>query len=284
MQSREMKKIWIIVTAALAAVILAAGVLLLPVVYAGIFDAGKIVYEEEALPEALLLAPELFMDRFRYPLREETESLSEEAREVHVADSRTILGPEIYEKAFGLAGLDEEESYWDTLSAVKGESIFLIRTQVEIAGEATLLSIAMNDEMIPFLICRKSSREPSEAEVEEAVEALRELCGTGKDSLHSYVEEIDRIYETCQEYQNNVRDLYVSLLQEAEQVGGDGFVQEIGEEVPLWDCCVRGEWQVCTDGREAVLVCIMGQGNLVLYYDAVEKELCGYRIQFGGRY
>ena len=96
MQSREMKKIWIIVTAALAAVILAAGVLLLPVVYAGIFDAGKIVYEEEALPEALLLAPELFMDRFRYPLREETESLSEEAREVHVTDSKTILGPEIY--------------------------------------------------------------------------------------------------------------------------------------------------------------------------------------------
>ena len=120
--------------------------------------------------------------------------------------------------------------------------------------------------------------------MEEAVEALRELCGTGMESLRLYVEEIDRIYETCQEYQNNVRDLYVSLLQEAEQVGGDGFVQEIGEEVPLWDCCVRGEWQVCADGREAVLVCIMGQGNLVLYYDAVEKELCGYRIQFGGRY
>ena len=98
---------------------------------------------------------------------------------------------------------------------MKGESIFLIRTQVEMAGEDTLLSVAMNDELIPFLICRKSSREPSEAEVEEAVEALRELCGTGMESLRLYVEEIDRIYETCQEYQNNVRDLYVSLLQEA---------------------------------------------------------------------
>lgn len=284
MQSREMKKIWMIVTAVAALVILAAGVLLLPMVYASIFDAGKIVYEEEALPEALLLAPEHFMDRFRYPLREETESLSEEAREAYLADSRTLLGPEIYEKAFGLVGLDEEEYYWDTLSAVKGESIFLLRTQAEMAGEDTLLSIAMNGEMIPFLLCRKSSREPSVTEVEEAVEALRELCGTGTESLRLYVEEIDKIYETCQEYQNNVRDLYVSLLQEAEQVGGDGSVQEIGEEVPLWDCCVLGEWQVCADGREAVLVCIMGQGNLVLYYDAVEKELCGYRIQVGGWY
>ena len=115
-----MRKTWMIVTVALAAVILTAGVLLLPVVYAGIFDAGKIIYEEEALPEELIMAPELFMDRFRYPLQEETESMPKAEREVHVADCRNILGPEIYERAFALVGLEEEERYWDALSAVKG--------------------------------------------------------------------------------------------------------------------------------------------------------------------
>ena len=44
-------------TAALAAVTLAAGVLLLPVVYAGIFDAEKTVYEEEAPAEELFQRP-----------------------------------------------------------------------------------------------------------------------------------------------------------------------------------------------------------------------------------
>lgn len=282
-----------IVTAALAAVILAAGVLLLPVVYAGIFDAEKIVYEEEAPAEELLTAPALFMDRFRYPMGEETESISEETREIHVDYFRSVQGPELYGKAFGLAGLEEEEHYWDNLAAAKGEEFFLLQTQAEKGGEPCFLSAAMNQELIPFLICCKSSREPSEGEVLEAAAALQELCTTGTDSLRFYVEEIDGIYENCGEYRNGVRELYLSLLQEKgagkeEEPTEEGTaptkeeepVQEIGERVPLWDCCVRGEWQVCADEGEAVLVCVMGQGDLVLYYDAAAGELCGYRIRF----
>lgn len=274
-----MRKTWMIVTVALAAVILTAGVLLLPVVYAGIFDAGKIIYEEEALPEELIMAPELFMDRFRYPLQEETESMPKAEREVHVADCRNILGPEIYERAFALVGLEEEERYWDALSAVKGRSLFLLQTQAEKGGKEYRLDAAMSDALIPFLICCKSGKEPSEAEVGEAAEALGVLCDSETESLRRYVEEIDGVYETCQEYQNRVRELYLSLLREGESME-PGQVQEIRGEIPLWDCCVRGEWQVCADNREAVLVCIMGQGALVLYYDAVEGEFCGYRIQF----
>lgn len=270
-----MKRRWMIVTGALAAGILAAGVLLLPVVYAVVFDAKKTVYEEEALPEELLYAPERFMDRFRYPLSEETERLPEEEREIHVNDCRFLRGPELYEKAFGLVGLEEEKSYWDTLSRVRGDNLFLIQTQVKKGGEDYFLSAAMSEELIPFLICCKSGREPSEAEAGEAVGVLEEICRTEMDRLCHYVEEIDGIYETCQEYRNRVRDLYVSLLTEKE------LGQEIGEEVPLWDCCVRGEWQVCADHREAVLVCRMGQADLVLYYDAAERDFCGYRIQFG---
>lgn len=268
-----MKRRWMIVTAALALVILAAGVGLLPAVYAAVFDGEKIVYEEETLPEELLTAPERFMDSFRHPLTAETESMSAEAREALVKDSRFLLGTELYEKAFGLVGLEEEDRYWETLSVVRGEDSYLIRTQAEKGGKKYAFSAAFNDGLIPFLVCCKSSGQPSEAQVREAVETLEELCQT--DGLRRYVEEIDGIYETCREYQNDIRDLYTSLLEE------EGTVQEIGETVPLWDCCVRGEWQVCADDSEAALVCIMGEGSLVLYYDAVERGFCGYRIRFG---
>ena len=268
-----MKKTWLIVTAALAVMILAAGVLLLPEVYEAVFDAEGIVYEEEPLPEGLSAAPRQFMDRFRYPLLEETESLSEDARGVYVRDSRFLRGSELYEKAFGLVGLEEEERYWEGLNVVKGEGIFLIRTQAEKGGEEYAFSVALGDGLIPFLVCCRSSRQPSEAEIREAMGTLGELCSAETDSLRRYVGEIDGIYETCQEYGRNIRDLYISLLQDEE------MVQEIGEKVSLWESCVRGEWQVCADGSEAVLVCIMGQADLVLYYDAAERRFCGYRIQ-----
>lgn len=272
-----MKRMWLAVTAALAAVLLVVGVMLLPFIYAGIFDTEKIIYEEEDLPVELLAAPGLFMDRFRYPLLEETESMPEDAREIHVEYYRSVQGKEMYERAFGLAGLQEEERYWNELTAVKGESLFLIRTRAEKDGEDCSLSVAMNDDLIPFLVCCRSGREPSEAELGEAVRALEELVRTGTDSLRAYTEEIDGIYENCREYQSRVTELYAALLPE------ENFVQEISETVPLWDCCARGEWQVCADEGEAVLVCIMGQGDLVLYYDAVAREFCGYRIRFGVR-
>lgn len=105
---------------------------------------------------------------------------------------------------------------------------------------------------------------------------LSEICRSGTDGLRQYIEEIDGIYENCREYWNRVIRLYSSLLPE-----GEAEVTEIPERVPLWDCCALGEWQVCRDGGEALLVCVMGQGSLVLYYDAVEKGFCGYRILFG---
>lgn len=269
-----MKKIWIVVTAALAVMILAAGVIGLPVLYSAVFDAESIIKEEEPLPEELYASPGLFMDRFRYPLLEETEELPEDAREVHIEDCRAILGAEVYERAFGLVGLKEEENYWKELSAIKGGSSYLIHTSAEKQGEEFLLSVALNDGLLPYLVCCRRCREPSETETEEAVERLWELCREDRHSLRSYIEEIDEIYEGCQEYQNLVTGLYVELLPEKETTW------EISEKIPLWDCCSRGEWQVCSDGREVLLACLMGKANLVLYYDAAEKSFCGYRIQF----
>lgn len=269
-----MKKIWTAVTAVLAVLVLAAGAALLPTVYSAVFDAEKVVYEEDNLPEELSAAPAAFMDRFRYPLSEETVILPEADREARMCDSRALLGEEVYERTFRMVGLEESDSYWHRLSSLPDGSIYLIQVPAEKEGEEYVLSVAMDEEMLPFLACRRRKQEPSETEVQEAAETLSGLCEAGEDSLRLYTEEIDQIYENCQVYWNHVVRLYSSLLPE------DGTAAEISDRVPLWECCRRGEWQVCRDSGEAVLVCVMGQGSLVLYYDAVEKEFCGFRIQF----
>lgn len=271
-----MKKIWVAVTAALAVLILALGVAALPAIYAAVFDAEKMVYEEEPLPDGLSEAPGLFMDRFRYPMLEEAEVLPREEREARMRDSRVALGEELYERMFRLVGLEEVDSYWYPLSVIQDGSAYLIQAAAEKDGKEYQLSAAMNEDLLPGLICCRRKKEPSEAEMQEAVEMLSEICRSGTDGLRQYIEEIDGIYENCREYWNRVIRLYSSLLPE-----GEAEVTEIPERVPLWDCCALGEWQVCRDGGEALLVCVMGQGSLVLYYDAVEKGFCGYRILFG---
>lgn len=270
-----MEKRWIAVTAALAAGILTAGVALLPGVYSAVFDAEGMIEEQEPLPDGLYAAPGFFMDRFRYPMGEEAEALPEEEKKLRMDDSRDILGEEVYKRAFRLAGLEEEESCWTGLSVLKDGSSYLLRTPAEKEGKEYLFRLGMDERLLPYLVCCKRAQEPSAEEIREAVETLETLCKRELFSLQPYIEEIDGIYEEYQEYRSLVRELFITLLPEEEKV------REISEKVPLWDCCIRGQWQVCADEKEAVLVCVMGRGSLVLYYDAVEKKLGGYRILFG---
>lgn len=271
---KGMKKRWIAVTAGFAVLILTAGIVLLPAVYSVIFDAESLIQEEEPLPEELYSAAEAFMDRFRYPLLEETQVLPQGDREILMDEGRAHFGDKVYERIFRLVGLEEEDSYWENLAVVKGGSSYLMQVPMEKEGEPCLLSVALSEEQFPYLICLRSGREPSEEEMEQAVRTLLELCETGMGNLRLYTERIDEIYENCQDYQYQKRELYIALLPE------EGTLREISEDISLWDCCTLGEWQVCRDERETVLVCVMGQGSLVLYYDAVEKGLCGYRILF----
>lgn len=155
-----MKRIWVAVTAALAVLILALGVAALPAIYAAVFDAEKMVYEEEPLPDGLSGAPGLFMDRFRYPMLEEAEVLSREEREARMRDSRAALGEELYERMFRLVGLEEVDSYWYPLSVIQDGSAYLIQAPAEKDGKEYQLSAAMNEDLLPGLICcrRKKSR------------------------------------------------------------------------------------------------------------------------------
>lgn len=126
--------------------------------------------------------------------------------------------------------------------------------------------------LLPFLVRCQAEREPSDGEMEKALRALQELSLEQDGKLRVYTEEIDGIYGDCPDYRHQVIELYISLLPETEQQ------MELPPQIPLWECCLRGTWQICADEREIALVCVMGKGSLVLYYDAVAEELCGFRF------
>lgn len=263
---------WRLFTAVSAAGILAAGIFLLPLAYSTVFRPEGVVEEEEALPGSLETAPGQFMETLWHPWGEEGDEMSREVMEDLVRCHKEEVGFQVYERVFGLMGLEEDEGFWEGLLSAGEESWYLMEASVEKEGRECRLSMAMDEGLLPFLACCRTEREPTGAEMEEAFLALQGLCRGEKEGLRAYTEEIDRIYEDCPEYWLRVNGLYVSLLSQAERQ------EELPPQIPLWECCERGTWQVCGDEREAAAVCVMGKGSLVLYYDAVEKEVCGYRF------
>lgn len=195
-----------------------------------------------------------------------------ESIKTHVEYRKEVMGPQVHEGAFELVGLEEDDSFWEGLLNIKGEEWYLIQTTVEKEGRECLLSIAMDEGLLPFLVCCRTQREPSEMEMEEALHVLQELRGEQDGRLQAYTEAIDGIYGDCPEYWHQVVALYISLVLETEQQ------EELPPQIPLWECCLCGSWQVCADEKEIGLVCTMGKGSLALYYDAVARELCGFRF------
>lgn len=267
-----MKKRWLLFTAVAAAGILAAGIFLLPLAYFSLFPAEGIVEEEGALPESLGAAPRQLLETFWYPAGEERDEVPWESIKDHVEYRKDVLGPQLHERAFGLVGLEEDESFWKNLWNIKGEDWYLIEAPVEKEGRESLLTVVMNDGLLPFLVRCQAEREPSDGEMEKALRALQELSLEQDGKLRAYTEEIDGIYGDCPDYWHQVIELYISLLPETEQQ------VELPPQIPLWECCLRGTWQICADEREIALVCVMGKGSLVLYYDAVAEKFCGFRF------
>ncbi len=263
---------WRLFTAVSAAAILAAGIFLLPLAYSAVFRPEGIVEEEEALPGSLETAPGQFMETLWHPWGEERDEMSRESIEDLVRCHKEEVGFQVYERAFGLMGLEEDQRLWEGLLSAGEEGWYLMEASVEKDGRACRLSMAMDEGLLPFLVCCRTEREPTGAEMEEGFLALRALCQGEKEGLRAYTEEIDRIYEDCPEYWLRVNGLYVSLLSQTEKQ------KELPPQIPLWECCERGTWQVCGDEREVAAVCVMGKGSLVLYYDAVERKVCGYRF------
>lgn len=263
---------WRLFTAVSAAAILASGIFLLPLAYSAVFRPEGVVEEEEALPGSLETAPGQFMETLWHPWGEERDKMSRESIEDLVRCHKEEVGFQVYERAFGLMGLEEDQRLWEGLLSAGEEGWYLMEASVEKDGRACCLSMAMDEGLLPFLVCCRTEREPTGAEMEEGFLALRALCQGEKEGLRAYTEEIDRIYEDCPEYWLRVNGLYVSLLSQTEQQ------EELPPQIPLWECCERGTWQVCGDEREVAAVCVMGKGSLVLYYDAVERKVCGYRF------
>lgn len=251
------KYLWI--TAALAIAVFLAGITGFPLLYDAVFDASSIVEEQRVLPEMIKLQPEYFVESLKFPLSSEARQLSVMEREDYLARSRDYFGvgaveaqeipygamedggqadAEIFRRLFALAGMAYDESCWNTLSASEeAPDYYLLKKDA--------LSIAM-EQYFPVLLYYENQEKPAAQEMEAAVKLLRRYADTQDSCLQDYISKIDGIYE--------------------------GYAQE-----PLLGRCRYGKWQVYYDDTVAVLVCIMEQDSLVLFYDAADQQFCGFR-------
>ena len=104
---------WRLFTAVSAAGILAAGIFLLPLAYSAVFRPEGVVEEEEALPGSLETAPGQFMETLWHPWGEEGDEMSREVMEDLVRCHKEEVGFQVYERVFGLMGLEEDEGFWE---------------------------------------------------------------------------------------------------------------------------------------------------------------------------
>lgn len=251
------KYLWI--TAALAIAVFLAGIAGFPLLYDAVFDVSSIVDEQRALPEMLKQQPECFVESLMFPLSAETRQLSDMEVEDYLARSRDYFGAgaveaqeipydameesgqaeaEIFRRLFALAGMAYDESCWNTLSvSEEAPDHYLLKEEA--------LSIVM-EQYFPVLLYYENQEKPAAQEMEAAVKLLKRYADTQDGCLQDYIRKIDGIYE--------------------------GYAEE-----PLLDRCRHGRWQVYYDDTAAMLVCIMEQDSLVLFYDAVNQQFCGFR-------
>lgn len=278
-----MKKISMIITLLLAFLVLGAGIAGLPAVYSVFFDPEAAV--EEDLPQTKEAEEEAdrFMKSLQYPLWEESEPLTREEISLfgesagdNVNSMVSFPGQGMYQRLFELVGKEADDSLWDKLSRRKGGGGYILHTAFEEDGREYFLAAAFDGNEIPFLVLCQNTREPSGEEVREAAAALQALAADPGDTLlQDYLEKIDAVYERCDSHWIHRVRLYLSIQPESERM------QELPERIPLGRCCEQGDWQASMSNGKGVLVCVMGQGSLVLYYDAAEGCFCGYRLLLG---
>lgn len=295
-----MKSKNILITALLSLIISLAGIAGFSLLYDALFNVASMVDEQVSLPDTIGTAPEAFMEALKYPFLEETQELGEEEIEAYLVDSEfytvyegtellkvpeeTINGEyqngkslmEMLDSMMTFAGVTEsayEMVNRDSFSRVaEGEDCYILKRETERGGKACLLSIAIQNYLPVSLYCH-SQTSASPQEMECAVEGLKELAHTQGEKLSSCLGNIDQMYEGYMEYHKQINSLYLSLLP-------DGMKdKEITEGITLRDCCTLGTWQVFSDDKEAVLVCIMEKSSLILFYDAVEQDFCGFRLE-----
>lgn len=257
------------ITAIITIVIILLGVFGLPFLYSCFFDAETIVNEEEPLSESLGALQHSFMETLRYPLLEETQPLSETEIEYFLADSSNYINAGIYERLFELADFPYNEVCWDLLSSVNDTDLYRVDSESSDGSHSVSAVFKMT---LPVMINRRSQTAPDAGDMEDAA-AFLEGCTDMQDVfLLNYLEEIDMIYDGCIEYQNQLVHLFITVFEDFE-------TQEIS--VPtLSECCSYGTWEVYSDDKEAALVCLMGRSSLILYYDAAERDFCGFRFEF----
>lgn len=265
-----MRKNYNIAVLLLASAIILLGMAELPMLYTCFFDAAAVIEEQEPLIEPLETAPRNFIKTLQEPLWQEGHPLSREAVDAFLADGREYLDGGIYKRLFEMAGVSYDGVDWGELFIINSTNhnrINVERSQTDGAVSAVF------NMALPVLLYYRSPLIPTAQEIRDAVTRLEGYADQGAPSLLVYLQKIDQLYEGCEAYQNQLAHLYLSVFK-------DAATQEAPQTPTLQLCCSCGTWQVYSDDTEAALACLIGRSCLILYYDAVQQDFCGYRIVF----
>lgn len=259
------KGMWI--TALLTLFIVISGIFTLPMLQSFMFDAPRIVSEQASLSDGLARASSDFMDTLTAPIGAPTRPMSADEIETLRIDSLTNP-PRFYENLFKTADLTYSEDVFSTLAATENGSFSILDADTEKNGRPYCISIAL-DATTPVLFRCINKARPSADEIQNAVVALEQYISQADAPLQAYIEQLDSALKGNQNY-----DRFITSA--SQQV----FLDK-GTEYPsptLSHCCALGVWQVYWDEDEVALVCMMGQYNLILFYDAIDQCFCGYNL------
>lgn len=267
-----MKGRYTALTALLCAALIAAGTLSFSLLYKVLFRPEAIIaaYSEEASPWREEQAQ--YAKAVLHPLSAALEagSLAETEGEDLLHDFYHI-NPTLYAAVLELAGTswDEVEAAPTKTYAYQPGTTECERWDLRELFQITLpdreILIAADKEHMPVLLLCGAERE-----AEESAAAEVRLSAAQGELPEGLPDELAKLDAALAENSSCFRLL--AAMRSGSSGGGElaaGSFGEYGE---------TGEWKVCADAQAAAYICIVGDYNFIVYYDATEGNFCGYSI------
>lgn len=263
-----MRKKNMVLTVLVTVAVLCVGVFLPGWLDEMFFDADDATKEEWSMEAELKEDRETFMEHFFFPLFETSEPMSMEEQMYFQADSNGISG-EIYRRLSDTVDVSFEDTAWEIPAFAGSQKYVILQSKTAENKEGYRLHLAVTNTMIPVLFWRENLTLPTEEQQQAAWKKLGQYAAGQGQELSDYIEKIDGIYGDTWKYRQDLNGIYENFHDRGNEISG---------EVSLWACCENGEWQVYTNKTQNILVCVLKEHSVILYYDAVGEQFCGYSI------
>lgn len=249
----------------LAVSIVTAGFLMVPGLYGLSFDASRMLETDDDISDTLDYASERFMRNLLYPAYAETVALTDEELDAFIGDMRSNNKGLL--RLFEVIGEPYDEGVLSFAQRVRGTEIYIIKTQVESNGHSRNLTIALKD-LTPFFYKYGNSEPAFEEIIAQARDYLNSCIEGDMSSIREYTSSIDYLYGEQMD----------SILMGMEPAQEGKMELSPEEAAALWSRCEGGNWEVHSDGTDTVLVSFMDGYILLLYYDPINREFCGFNF------